>query len=80
MVLCSDEEIASINEQWRGKSQPTDVLSFSLGAPLPGSPIRLLGDLYISVPTAERQAAERRQVSSSVLAGLKHMQGCETSH
>lgn len=60
LVLCSDEAIAKINGQWRGKHAPTDVLSVEVGPPPPGSPIRLLGDLYISLPTAEQQAAERR--------------------
>ena len=26
--LCSDDEIQALNAEWRGKDQPTDVLSF----------------------------------------------------
>ena len=60
VILCSDTYIQRVNAKWRGKDAPTDVLSFPQGAPLPGCPIRLLGDLYVSLPTAQRQAAERR--------------------
>ncbi len=28
IVLCSDEHIQQLNQQWRGKNAPADVLSF----------------------------------------------------
>ena len=57
--LCNDEHISALNKEWRGKSGPTDVLSFETDSP-PGYPMQLLGDVVISVETAERQAAERK--------------------
>lgn len=59
VVLCSDEYIAQLNKEWRQVSGPTDVLSFPIGPALPGCPVHMLGDIIISVPTAQRQAQER---------------------
>ncbi len=58
VTLTDDAEIRSLNAEWRGKDKPTDVLSFPQDAPhFPGVP-RTLGDIIISVETAERQAGE----------------------
>ncbi len=59
MVLCDDAYITELNAEWRGKEAPTDVLSFPMDDLPPGYPIRVLGDIVISVDTAARQAAER---------------------
>jgi hypothetical protein len=64
MVLCDDAFIARMNAEWRGVAGPTDVLSFPMEddddiKPAPGGPPRMLGDLFISLDTAQRQAAER---------------------
>lgn len=56
--LCDDANIAILNHEWRGKKGPTDVLSFETDSP-PGYPLRLLGDIVISVESAARQASER---------------------
>ena len=53
LSLCNDEAIAELNCQWRGKDQPTDVLSFPLEDEV------MLGDLVISVETAAHQATAR---------------------
>lgn len=57
VVLTNDEEIQELNHAWRGLDGPTDVLSFALqegeDAEFAGE---LLGDVVISVETAERQA------------------------
>lgn len=54
ILLTDDETIAGLNAQWRGKDEATDVLSF----PQQDGEVRggLLGDLVVSVPTAQRQA------------------------
>ena len=60
VVLCSDEHIARLNGEWRQKAEATDVLSFPMeqdGGD--GCPVRMLGDLIISLDTAQRQADER---------------------
>lgn len=60
VVLCSDEHIALLNGEWRQKPGPTDVLSFPMEQDLgDGCPMRMLGDLVISLDTAQRQADER---------------------
>ncbi len=62
MVLCDDAVIARMNAEWRGVAAPTDVLSFPIEDDIPscpGGPPRMLGDIFISLDTAERQAAER---------------------
>jgi probable rRNA maturation factor len=60
--LCSDAEIRELNERYRDKDRPTDVLSFPQyepgDRPVPGLPAHL-GDVMISVDTATRQAEER---------------------
>ncbi len=56
VLLTDDAEIRTLNAQWRGKDLPTDVLSFPQedGPRPPGVP-RTLGDVVISLETAERQ-------------------------
>jgi probable rRNA maturation factor len=63
--LTGDEEIRELNRTHRGVDHPTDVLSFSFVAddPAPqrshpgGFPIAL-GEVVLSLPYAQRQAAE----------------------
>lgn len=74
LVLCSDAHIAALNAQWRGKEGPTDVLSF------PQDDEVVLGDLVLSVPTAQRQAEERGYTLQDELRvllvhGLLHLLG-----
>jgi len=60
--FCSDDEIHTLNRNYRDKDRPTDVLSFPQyepgERPAPGLPAHL-GDVAISVETATRQAEER---------------------
>ncbi|NOY26878.1 MAG: rRNA maturation RNase YbeY, partial [Oligoflexia bacterium] len=78
LVLCDDAIMAPLNAQWRGASGPTDVLSFPQNeagdasrpsGPLSGPP-RPLGDLVISVQTAQRQALELGHDLSTELSVL----------
>ena len=66
--LVADAEIAELNADWRHKEGPTDVLAFAAQdettdgtPPMPASgeaePLEL-GDIFISVETAARQAPE----------------------
>ena len=68
LSLVADAEIAELNADWRQKEGPTDVLAFAAqdeatdGAPpMPASgeaePLEL-GDIFISIETAARQAPE----------------------
>jgi probable rRNA maturation factor len=79
--LVDDAEIAEHNARYRGRPGPTDVLSFSLvegaHAERRGA---LLGDVLISLETAERQARRRRctldsEVLRLVIHGALHLIG-----
>lgn len=65
LSLMNDEEIHQLNTHYRGKNKPTDVLSFAQneGEDFPvevtENVAQVLGDIVISIETAQRQAAER---------------------
>jgi probable rRNA maturation factor len=81
IALVGDAEIAELNEGYRQKSRPTDVLSFSLlEGPHADFRGQLLGDVVISVETAARQARARRrsldeEVSRLLIHGVLHLIG-----
>jgi pyridoxine 5-phosphate synthase len=60
VLLVDDGEITQINQQYRNKNEPTNVLSFPFaeGADpsLAGLPIKELGDVVISLDTALRES------------------------
>ncbi|MBN2404959.1 MAG: rRNA maturation RNase YbeY [Coriobacteriia bacterium] len=60
VALVDVEEMAHLNEQYRGIQGPTDVLSFGCDDPCPtgGDEPILLGDVIISPDVAIKQAAE----------------------
>ena len=79
--LVDDAAIASLNAAWRGKPDPTDVLSFPMLAPFEPLVAGMeLGDVVISVPTAQRQADEhghalRDELRVLLAHGLAHLLG-----
>jgi probable rRNA maturation factor len=56
--IVDDDEGAELNEAYRGKQGPTNVLSFPFEAP-PGIELPLLGDIVICAPKVAREAAEQ---------------------
>lgn len=70
-VLVSDRGIRYYNRRYRGVSEPTDVLAFPMGEE------SYLGDILISVETADRQRRSSLQTELMVLAlhGLLHLMG-----
>ena len=64
LLLTDDEEIQSLNKKYRNIDTPTDVLAFSQIEKVNSTPVLcdkeefLLGDIVISVETAQRQAVE----------------------
>ncbi len=83
LVLCGDATIQALNRQFLGHDYPTDVLSFPLNAPMPDGH-RLLGEIVISVETAERNARRYRQPSERellrlVIHGTLHLLGYDDS-
>jgi len=59
IMLTDDEHIRVLNREYREKDESTDVLSFCQleGDPFV-TPVPMLGDLVISMETAERQAVD----------------------
>lgn len=79
VVLCDDSYIWELNREHRGKDRPTDVLSFPQAEfsaperPRVGESLQLLGDVVISLVTAQRQAdSRRRSLESEVRFLLAH--------
>ena len=73
----TDQEIHTLNRQYRHKDKPTDVLSFPLADEVQPS---LLGDVVISIETAARQARRRRhslreEVQILLIHGILHLLG-----
>lgn len=74
--LTHDAEIQNFNAQYRQKDQPTDVLAFAaleVNAPQPEAVAELplyLGDIVISVETAQAQAIQQNHSLQQELAWL----------
>ena len=81
ILLTDDAEIQQLNKEYRGKNQPTDVLSFPLEeSDGSGEESLLLGDVVISLETAERQAEEfgvspQEEVLRLLIHGVLHLLG-----
>ncbi len=54
LTLLDDAAMAALNERWLGHAGPTDVIAFALHADGDAP----LGDVYVGVPAARRQAGE----------------------
>jgi probable rRNA maturation factor len=83
ILLTDDTFIQTLNKEHRGKDTPTDVLAFPLDES-DGTPSvlddALLGDVVISLDTAERQARRRKhdlfdEVSFLLAHGILHLVG-----
>jgi probable rRNA maturation factor len=79
ITLVSDARIHQLNRDYRGQDKPTDVLSFAQNegefAELHNE---LLGDVLISLETAERQRKDRSlldEVTHLLIHGVLHLQG-----
>ena len=84
VLFTDDKFIRSLNNKYRGIDKPTDVLSFSLQEGAVKSPEvesgKLLGDIIISVETAQRQAdtlnhSMERELIVLLIHGLLHLSG-----
>lgn len=86
ITLTDDEEITRLNKQYRNLDRPTDVLSFAMDegmeTPAPDDPdySPLIGDVIISIPTAQRQAEEMghslaKEIMVLLVHGILHLFG-----
>jgi len=88
LVIADDPLLTQLNRQYRGIDAPTDVLSFAAHEESEGQELfvtapealNYLGDVIISFPTAERQAAAAGQSVAAELCllavhGVLHLLG-----
>ncbi|MCA0171834.1 rRNA maturation RNase YbeY [Bacillus sp. RAR_GA_16] len=88
IMFVNNERITEINRDYRGKDQPTDVISFALDDEEEGDdPIvfdeqipHLLGEIVISVPKIKEQAADyghsfERELGFLCVHGFLHLLG-----
>lgn len=61
LLFTDDAAIAELNAEWRGKSSPTNVLSFPTAEdmPLPEGEPRPLGDIVLAYGVISREAVEQ---------------------
>lgn len=86
--MTDDAAIREINRTWRHKDKATDVLSFSQveGEPAPpGTRHVVLGDVIISMDTAQRQAEAighslDDEVQRLLVHGILHLLGHDHVH
>ncbi len=79
VVIGDDEWIQTLNQEYRKKDRPTDVLAFPQDLS-PAGAAQLLGDVAISAETAARQAEEvghslERELALLLTHGILHLTG-----
>ncbi|RJX17178.1 MAG: rRNA maturation RNase YbeY [Ammonifex sp.] len=85
ITFVDDAAMQELNHRYRGKNEPTDVLSFPMGEEEPqedGSRVLLLGDVVVSLETALRSARALQrvlaeEVAKLVVHGTLHLLGCD---
>ncbi len=86
LLFADDAEVHALNREWRGKDQPTNVLSFPMLARsdlldlAPDGPPEMLGDIALAYETCAREAAEKgvtvaAHATHLVVHGLLHLAG-----
>ncbi len=80
VLLCDDKRIAELNGRYRGKSGPTDVLSFPREEKIAAG--RVTGDVAISLPMLRRNAAsfgvtEDEELKRLLAHGMLHLAGMD---
>ena len=81
VLLADDKKIRTLNKQYRGIDQATDVLSFSQNKKDEKEPSsHLMGDVVISTVTAKRQASEHgltleEEIVLLLIHGTLHLLG-----
>jgi probable rRNA maturation factor len=78
--IVDEAESAELNESYRGKTGPTNVLSFPFDMPPEVEDLQLLGDLVICAPVVQREALEQGKPAEAhwahmLVHGTLHLQG-----
>lgn len=81
IVLAGSQRMRSLNLRFRGKDNPTDVLSFSFQED-PANKENVLGEVVICLPYAEKQARElgisfRENLATLTAHGVIHLCGID---
>lgn len=82
IIIVDNNYIHKLNKEYRGKDRATDVITFALedeNFDIP-MPLRILGDIYISIEKAIEQANEyghslKRELSFLAVHGFYHLLG-----
>ncbi|TAN68089.1 MAG: rRNA maturation RNase YbeY [Methylobacter sp.] len=77
--IVDEPESAELNEQYRHKQGPTNILSFPVDLP-EGIELDLLGDLVICAPVLEKEALEQNKLlmhhwAHIIVHGVLHLLG-----
>ena len=81
ILIVDDNEIAKLNKQYLHREGPTNVIAFPMrDGNIPGLSHDLLGDVVISVETAEREgndsgAGMRKRFTELLIHGILHLFG-----
>jgi probable rRNA maturation factor len=80
VLLCGDPRIRDLNRRFRGRPDPTDVLSFPREEGRKGEPVR--GDIAVSLDTLKRNAvrfgtSENDEMKRLLVHGLLHLAGMD---
>jgi probable rRNA maturation factor len=81
ILLLDDSQITELNKKYLNRKSPTDVISFPmLDDSFPNPQLQVLGDVVISVETAERQALGRKcrlydEIIVLLIHGILHLLG-----
>ena len=82
VIIVDNKKIHEINKEYRNIDRETDVISFALedDKSISDSPIRVLGDIYISIDKAKDQAKEyghslKRELCFLTTHGFLHLLG-----
>jgi len=78
--IVGSDEIKTLNQDYRGKDETTDVLSFPVSEELAMGPDVSLGDIVICMDVAKAQADEyghtiERELAFLVVHGMLHLLG-----
>lgn len=77
--IVDEQESAELNEQYRHKSGPTNILSFPVDLP-EGVELDLLGDLVVCAPVLEKEALAQNKLLADhwahiIVHGVLHLLG-----
>jgi probable rRNA maturation factor len=81
IVIVDDGQMAELNQTYRDRSGPTNVLAFAMrDGEFPEISPELLGDVIISADTAKREAARdriplSRRMTQLLVHGMLHLLG-----